>query len=415
MKRLTIELTKGAKRELQSIGWKTPKPGDRRLQFYVLDQAGKPMVVTLKPAMPQSYHPWYQRDAPAVFSREPFPEAVCVEISPRRLLAPPCYGSRKDFEEQLLAHPTPQSWERTYWQTHGDILILRPEDDGMLKERLDRVHSLIGDYRRDVAAFRERAKGCSEELQKELDIIERDFRLGPLGCRDWLNVTLTDIKRGCEGIRDDWMRENWANENGENLNLMMEERRLHCGWLQTHTGSPDMVINATSRESGQRVVPPLFGEKFEGDPCFQEACASVRYRARFADNAKTFVYLANCELREELTAQEVDEAAELKGILQPVQAKATTNFQHSTNYRQLFWVDNGKQEQANLTKIQASAFSALHNAKGLILAREEWQQEIYGDEPPSDFRPDKLFQHGDGRKVWLRFIRNESDRYRLVM
>lgn len=96
MKPLKLELAKGSCQELQSIGWKTPTESDCRRHFYALDHAGKPVVVTPKPAMPDFYDPLCQ--ARAVFSCEPFPEAVCVEISPCRLLPPPCYQSREDFE-----------------------------------------------------------------------------------------------------------------------------------------------------------------------------------------------------------------------------------------------------------------------------------------------------------------------------
>jgi hypothetical protein len=98
-----------------------------------------------------------------------------------------------------------------------------------------------------------------------------------------------------------------------------------------------------------------------------------------------------------------------------IKAANLVDLRHSPNYRQLFWTEGRKKEQANLTKLQASGFSALHHADAFILAREEWQQAIYGDSPPSDFRPDKIFAYGDGRKVWNRFIRVDGDRYQLVI
>ena len=163
------------------------------------------------------------------------------------------------------------------------------------------------------------------------------------------------------------------------------------------------------------ISPPHFGEKYVIIREFLDACAQVRYRARFADNANTVVYLADCELREELTTPELDEVAKLKAVTQTIGAADLVNLRHSSNYRQLFCTYGGREEQANLTKKQASAFSALHHAHGFILAREEWQDEIYGDEPPNDFRPDKLFDYESGRKVWDRFIRVDGDRYRLVI
>jgi hypothetical protein len=107
--------------------------------------------------------------------------------------------------------------------------------------------------------------------------------------------------------------------------------------------------------------------------------------------------------------------AKLKPAVAAVQAADLITFRQSSNFRQLFWTENGTKQQANLTKTQASAFSARPNAQGFVLAREEWQQEIYGDEPPNDFRPDKIFACEDGRKVWDRFIRVDGDRYQLVI
>src|SRR5262249_30184565 len=138
MKPLTIELVKGQKRELQSLGWKTPREGDFRRHLYALDYAvdpkGKPLVVTLKPAMPEFYDP--NRHAKAVFTCDPFPDAVCVEIAPCRLLPPPCYKSREDFDSQLPCHSTFEPWKWIYWQTNREVLILEPSDDGPLQERL---------------------------------------------------------------------------------------------------------------------------------------------------------------------------------------------------------------------------------------------------------------------------------------
>jgi hypothetical protein len=134
MKPLTIELTKGSARQFQSIGWKTPKGTDCRRQFFALDQNGKPLIVTPKPAIPRYYVP----GSPAIFSGEPFPEAVCVEISPCRLLAPPCYESAEDFENQRPYHRTFEPWKEIYLQTHNQALVLEPADDERLQERLDK-------------------------------------------------------------------------------------------------------------------------------------------------------------------------------------------------------------------------------------------------------------------------------------
>ena len=111
------------------------------------------------------------------------------------------------------------------------------------------------------------------------------------------------------------MHEDWANKNGEDLGVMARERRAFRRWLETHPRPPANIIDATTRPSQLRqgIEPPRFGKKYEQDPRFLEACASVRYRARFADNAETVVYLGDCELREEPAAEERDEAAKLTG------------------------------------------------------------------------------------------------------
>lgn len=433
MKPLTIELAKGSKRQLQSIGWQNPKGNDCRRHFFALSQDGKPLVVTPTVALPDFYDP--NRQARAVFSCEPFPKAVCVEISPCRLLPPPCYKSHEDFDGQLPCHATFEPWKWIYWQTHRQVLIAEPSDDGPLQERLDKwLAAMRAAYEHEGKTVRAEIErlttkplselGCeNEELRTKrisdlqaylVNFLESETPIDNAVCKGRLKLTLADVKLGHEGIRDAWMHEDWAAKNGEDLGAMLHERHIFRRWLETHTGTRANVFDMTTRERRQEIAPPGFGERFESDPRFLEACAMVRYRARFADNANTIVYLTDCELREEPTVDELDEIEKLKVITQPVPPLDSVKFRHSPNYRQLFWTNDGKPEQANLTKTQANAFSALHNARGFILSREEWQQEIYGDEPPSDFRPDKIFDYGDGRKVWERFIHVEGDRYRLA-
>lgn len=329
MKPLTIELVKGAKRQLQSVGWKTAKENDCRRHFFALAQDGKPLVVTPKVAMPDFYDPL--RQARAVFSCDPFPEAVCVEISPCRLLPPPCYLSREDFEGQLPCHSTFEPWKWIYWQTHRQVLLAEPAHDGPLQARLDKwLAAMRAAYEHEAALWRDRIKQVANatlkelgfnteeqraqrltELQGQLDIVESEDSIDGVPCKGRLKLTLDKVKLGHEGIRDSWMHEDWAAKNGEDLAVMLHERHVFRRWLETHTGTRANVFDMTTRERRQEIAPPGFGERFESNPQFLEGCAQVRYRARFADNANTVVYLADCELREELTAEERDELAKL--------------------------------------------------------------------------------------------------------
>jgi hypothetical protein len=322
MKPLTIALAKGEQRQFQSIGWKTPSGDDCRHQFYALDPADKPLVVTLKTACPPFYVP--REGAAVVFSCEPFPEAVCVEISRCRLLAPPCFASRADFDCQLPYLPARDPWRSVYWQSHHEVLILAPSDDGPLKKRLAewRAKKRV-EYEHRAGAWRTKIKQVATAALHELRLNTEEQRAERLvECQDQLHMaetahrlklTLAGVKRGCEGIRDAWMHEEWARKNGENLGAMKGERVAFRQWLETHTGTPANAFDARTGQAHQGIDPPSFDEKCESDPRFLEACALVRYRARFADNAASVVYLADCELRSELTAVERAEVAELTG------------------------------------------------------------------------------------------------------
>jgi hypothetical protein len=343
MKPLTIELKNCAPSQFQSIAWKTSRPDDYRREFYALDQTRKVVVVTLKPALPDFYDP--NRQARAVCSRDPFPKAVCVEISPCRLLPPPCYQSREDFDGQLPCHPTFEPWKWIYWQTHRQVLIAEPSDDGPLQERLDKwlavMRAAYEHERKTVRAEIERlttkplselgfekeeqrAKRTSDLQAYLVNFVESETPIDNAVCKCRLKLTLADVKLGHEGIRDAWMHEDWAAKNGQDLGVMLHERRVFRRWLETHTGTRANVFDMTTRERWREIAPPRFGERFESNPRFLEACAMVRYRARFADNANTIVYLADCELREEPTAQEFDEVAKLLGAPTKVRRQMTT-------------------------------------------------------------------------------------------
>ena len=330
MQPLTIELAKGEKKALQSLGWKIQKAGEMPVQLYGLNDTNTPMLLTLKPAIPECWMPGY----PVAAIRDPFPEAVCVEISPCRLLAPPCYESRQEFESSLSGHYVFEPWRATYCDTHQQVLILDPTAYPFLQDRLDKwLIAMRAEYEREARAWckkidrlktatlvelgieteEERALQVIE-CQEQLGIVESESPINGVPCKGRLSLTLTGVKRGHEGIRDSYMHEEWARKNGEDLVVMSRERRVFRKWLVSHTGTPADVFNARTRQLTQTISPPDLGENFESNPQFLEACAKVRYRARFADNTGTIVYLADCELRGELNRLELDEVARLRGF-----------------------------------------------------------------------------------------------------
>jgi hypothetical protein len=366
MKSLTIELKRGAQRQLRSVAWKTKGDNCRR-RFYALDQTDKPVVVTPKPAIPR----YYVLGSPAIFYDEPFPEAVCIEISPCRLLAPPCYRTQEELDGAFPGLHQFEPWQWVYWQTHKQFLILEPADTAPLQERMDKwLAAMRAAYENESRAYRaeiERLKtkplrdlGFKNEKQRKArilelkavldNIIESETPIGDAVCKGRLRLTLDDVKNGHEGIRDAWKHQDWANKNGEDLGKMAHERRVFCRWLEARTGTQATIIDATRRvpdpidpskskpTAYPGISPPHFGEKFENNPQFLEACASVRYRARFADNANTVVYLSDCEVREELTAKELDEVAHLRGVVDLQDAKEPPPW-HSEDFREIYLHD----------------------------------------------------------------------------
>ncbi len=239
MKPLTIELVKGEPRQFQSIAWKTQSGDDYNRHFYALDQTVKPVVVTLKPAMPEFYDP--NRLAKAVFTCEPFPQAVCVEISPCRLLPPPCYRTQAERDGVFRGLQIFDPWKWVYWQTHREFLILEPSDDGPLKERrkqwLVAMRSAYKDESQSLrTAIRRQANkplselGYEKEMQRDKriselksylkNVVESETPIDNAICKGRLKLTLEDVKLGYEGIRDAWMHGDWANKNGEDLGVM---------------------------------------------------------------------------------------------------------------------------------------------------------------------------------------------------
>ena len=260
-----------------------------------------------------------------------------MEISPCRLLPPPCYASRDEGAAQSSYLVGLDRWRATCLRTHDQFLFLVPESDPPLQERLDLFLKVMrAAYERDknhwekeiarltTSRLEDLQLGSEEARQQKLVTARRQLGYvmaetrptnsdgSPDVSAGWLKWTLEDIKRGALGIRDLWLHEQWAQGSGEDLEAMARERHLFRDWLEARTGTPASIFDATTRQTRQGVNPPHFGERFENNPQFLEACARVNYRARFADNAGTVVYLADFEEREELDAAELEEVAKLR-------------------------------------------------------------------------------------------------------
>jgi hypothetical protein len=118
----------------------------------------------------------------------------------------------------------------------------------------------------------QRAERIKEE-EDDLDTIESGRLIEGVPCMGSLNLTLDDVKRGREGIRDAWKHKEWARKYGWDLEMMARARSVYYKWLVRHTGTPATTY----------IEPPNLGESFESAPQFLEACAMVSYCARFAD------------------------------------------------------------------------------------------------------------------------------------
>ena len=313
MKALNFETLDGGRWLLHSIGWKVPKASESRIQFYALNEAARPLVLTARPAVPQPGRS--SQRALSILPFEPFPEAVCTEISCCRLLAPPCFRSLEEFNSKVLSGGLSVPWQRAYWETHREILLLHPTHDTSLKRDLDHWLAMASGelelQRTELAELinrtqkaplkdlgfntKEQRTVALARLHSQLEILDSDSRVESVPSKGRLKLTLEEVKDGCEGIRDTLLQQEWANQRGEDLGAIWERRQLFASWLETCSGA-----HAT-------------GLDFDWAPTFLEACARVQFSARFSDKAETVVFLEDVEIREELTVAELDDVARLRG------------------------------------------------------------------------------------------------------
>jgi hypothetical protein len=295
MKTLTLRLVGGIEQRVDCLGWKKPVAGERRRHLFVRDQSGKPVLLEPKPALPQFLDPLMRQTAE--FRVEPFPEAVCADIRPCRLLPPPCFESVDEFRRRFSAFEQPSAlrlkgrpWQWVYWKTHEErevfLSVTDPLPPTVEKQRAALEHELV-------------------PLWQAMEKADEAQRLVLQG--RW-NALLNDW----EPVRDAYLVERWAARTGADLDAMRLERAVFHAWLQSHVGAAVLLSGAGRRTPV--LMPPDFGDRYEQNPRFLEACASVRYRAKFADNVASVVYLADCEVRSEPNAEEIAEFCALAAI-----------------------------------------------------------------------------------------------------
>lgn len=306
MNTVTIELKRGESGErLDYIGWK-----DNRRAFYARPHNGKPRVILLTPALPRG----------AIWTDEPFPECAPVKIVPCTLL-PPLMRESESKGKTVIPF---DDWEDVNGKTHGITLNLTSDDDKTLRERLAKYKkSARSDYRRYKNAAEEITDPA--EQARTVEAIEREYN-GPLHtfegleCAGKLNMTLSMVKRGCEGIRDALLLEWWAKKQGVDLEAMRPNRAKFWEWIVTHAEVSKNIYDSSMKELYRSHVPLDFcGDR---DPQFLAACAGIRFRIEFQNGAAAF--LTECDSRTELRAEEWRELREL-GFETPKERKETAN------------------------------------------------------------------------------------------
>lgn len=288
-------------------------------------------MLSLRLAIPRFYIP----GAAVSLVASAFPEVLCDSIEPCRLLAPPCYDSMEEFEAVLRTLPLLDPWAFLYWETHQEVLTPEASDDVDLQARLESWLARLKPqqlreqrfWRMELARLQRgslpelgmSSEGEREERVKEaaeqVALRESIDRIDGIPTAGWLTLTLEEVRCGVGGLRDPVMIERWARKNGLDLNDMARERADFAKWLARQTGTPCSVIEGDTGCRAERIRSPnLCGLRRES-PQFLEACARVRYRARFPDAQDTTLYLEACEVRKCNAVEELREAVQLRTAL----------------------------------------------------------------------------------------------------
>ena len=260
----------GEHMKYHSIGWKSSLDKNKvRNQLFVKDTKGGIRVLTLKAALPD----WYVPDIRIVSDDTLFPEQVCVKINPCRLLPPPCWANKEEFEKEKSALAVFFPWKSEYIKTHDEASYLVKEDDRNLKEKINFLNETLG-----------------KETKK---------------------VGIDEIKNGELGVRDHYLHEKWSRQTGIDLDCMNSHRSLYAVWLIKNTGTPALVYNDNEKQKYKTVQRPVFGDKPEENPQFLLGCSRVKYVAEFSDKAKSLAFLTDFEIRDELLSEEIEEVKQM--------------------------------------------------------------------------------------------------------
>ena len=269
MKPLVID-DYGKQLKYHSIGWKSSTDDNRtRSQLFVEDANGAYHVLTLKPALPD----WYVPGIPIVSYDTLFPEEVCVKITPCRLLSPPCWTNKEEFEKEKSYLAVFFPWKSEYIKTHGEGLYLVKEDDRNLKEKLKLLKKTLGKEKREIG--------------------------------------INEIKNGEFGIRDHYLHDKWSRQTGIDLDCMNRHRSLYAVWLIKNTGTPALVYKANEKQKYKTVQCPSFGDEPQSNPQFLLGCSRVKYAAEFSDKTKSLAFLTDFEIRDELLSEEIEEVKQM--------------------------------------------------------------------------------------------------------
>lgn len=450
----------GSESDWSFVQWKNKIEHQVCEEFFARD--GQDRLIVLKPLLPLL--PAGHWTAP------PFPESNPCLIEPFRLVAPPCRATEaetralKEFRNADesrgcvdLTHKqarficfarerfgvvgsvtVPELWELIY----GEALAPKSEDDGPLQARLDAALSgwrqehesrsqeidalTEADVQRRIygenATERVSKEQVAKHIQDQRTALDIEFtkpknrdRFG--GC---LHTTLADVKADSTGgIRDDYLRQKWAVEQGFDLSAMAREATEFLQWLERRYANLKVnVMNAP---------PGTFHYDFRLSSAEQLAVlASVRYVLHFTTGER--VYIAGLAVRDKLREEEEREAGEveprnvtpaappLAQSSAPLPASGGTAW-HSEDFDQVWWVEDGQEQQFSLTVTQARAVKVLDEAHGMRLSTEGWIKAIYDgwkDYFPATMTPRKIFTTRDNLPVWRKLFRRDGRHYELV-